>query len=166
VHGELIEAEHTGFLRDLLRHAAHRIGVLIMGLLTQPMQPIVHIRHEGVKMRAPLLFDRKRAEEQVHQEGFAAPDRSPKVEAARRPRSRAKGGEERLRHTGAFRPAACESVGERLQPLDRSALRRVALQRALRDERVIFLDDGLRTRRHARRILPLASASAPRRSSQ
>jgi hypothetical protein len=42
----------------------------------------VDLGHEGVEVDAALLGDRGAVEEQVHQHGLAAPDRSPQIDAA------------------------------------------------------------------------------------
>jgi hypothetical protein len=42
----------------------------------------VNLGHEGVEVDAALAGDRRRLEEQVHQHGLAAPDRSPQIDAA------------------------------------------------------------------------------------
>jgi hypothetical protein len=44
----------------------------------------VHVLHEPVEVIAPLLADRQFREERVDQEGLAAADATPEVEAAQR----------------------------------------------------------------------------------
>ena len=55
----------------------HRIGVgdrAAGDLLTKAVHPLMHVRHEFVEMRAALVTDRARLEEQIHQHGLAAAD--------------------------------------------------------------------------------------------
>ncbi len=52
-------------------------------------QPGMHVLHEPVEVLAPLLADRQFGEECVDQEGLAAADAAPEVEAAQR-RARAR----------------------------------------------------------------------------
>jgi hypothetical protein len=49
----------------------------------------VHVLHEAVEVLAPLLADRQLGEERVDEEGLAAADAAPEVEAAQR-RARAR----------------------------------------------------------------------------
>ena len=55
-----------------------------LALLPPAVDARVNVGHEGVKMHATFLRDRRGVEEQVHQQRLAAPDLAVDVEAARR----------------------------------------------------------------------------------
>jgi hypothetical protein len=61
------------------RRRRNRIAFLRLARLAQRA---VDLEHEGVEMDAPLLVDRQRLVEQVHQHRLAAADAAPKVGAA------------------------------------------------------------------------------------
>ncbi len=57
-HGELVEADDARVRRDFLRHELERVLDVAMAL-----EPLVHVRHEAMKVLAPFVGERKRAEE-------------------------------------------------------------------------------------------------------
>ena len=63
----------------MLGDVAQRIAAL-----AEPRELDVHAAHESVKVQAQLVLEWQRLEQQVDQEGLAAPDRSPQVQAAHR----------------------------------------------------------------------------------
>ena len=86
-HREFVEAQQRGFAREIGSDRGDRVlaGHLApLARLAPPMQPGVHVGHEGVEMGAALQRRLDRAEEKIHQHGLAAADRAVDVEAARR----------------------------------------------------------------------------------
>ena len=74
---EFVEAQEPGFLGERVGNEADRVAVRDaagLHLLAHAVEPLVHVRHELMEMRAPLALHRARGEEQVHQHGLAAPD--------------------------------------------------------------------------------------------
>ena len=53
-------------------------------ILAEAVDPLMHLGHEFVEMRAALVLDRTVLEKQVHQHGLAAADFAVNVEPARR----------------------------------------------------------------------------------
>src|SRR6266702_7966695 len=51
-------------------------------ILAKAVNPLVHLGHEFVEVRAALVLDRTVLEKQVHQHGLAAPDLAMNVETA------------------------------------------------------------------------------------
>jgi hypothetical protein len=88
----------------------------------------VHVVHEAVEVIAPLLADRQFREERVDQEGLAAADAAPEVEAAQR-RAGPRQELEAAREQGAARQYPTPQVfetrkGGALGRIERMALRR------------------------------------------
>ena len=84
---EFIEAEQLRFAGDGRGGALDRILIgqrAVFHFLAVGMNPLVHIRHELMKMRAAFALDRARLEEQIHQHGLAAPDLAVNVEPLQR----------------------------------------------------------------------------------
>src|ERR1700730_14363710 len=54
-------------------------------ILAKAVNPLMHLGHEFVEVRAALVHDRTLLKKQIHQHGLAAPDFAVNVEAARRP---------------------------------------------------------------------------------
>ena len=101
----------------------------------------VNVGHEGVKMHPALRGDRRRFEEQVHQERLAAADLAVDVEPARR-RARP-GADQPTEGAGPPRePIALELRRERVEALDEFRLRGVRLDPPSRDEPPISRGDG------------------------
>ena len=74
---ELVKADQTVFVGDALAQRVQRIDRAL-----QLCQLAVHLPHELMKMQAGLAPDRHRAKKAVHQEAFAPPDPSVKVNAS------------------------------------------------------------------------------------
>jgi hypothetical protein len=67
---------------QVLRHARQRVAHFALRA-----QRRVHVQHEAMEVHAQRGAFRQRGDKLVHQHGLAAPDRTPQVQAARRPRS-------------------------------------------------------------------------------
>ena len=79
---ELVEAQHARFCG----HVAGDRGERILDI-PQRAQPVVHILHDAVEVRAALRVERQRLEEEIHKEGLAAADAAPDIKT-RNPRRR------------------------------------------------------------------------------
>jgi hypothetical protein len=86
--------------------------------------------HEFMKVDAPLRLERRIVEENIHEQGLAAPDRAPDIDAL--------GTWLRLQKEPA-RPALLrkERGVQLIKALDRARLRRIAFERARADELLI-----------------------------
>ena len=84
---KFVEAQQPGFVgerrRDGLIGSSFAISPDFISL-ADGVEPLVHVGHELVEVRAALAPHRARGEEQVHQHGLAAPDVAVDVEAADR----------------------------------------------------------------------------------
>ena len=92
-------------------------------------QALVHLAHEAVEMGAAFFADRQAGEEQVDQEGLAAADAAPQVQAARRRRAS-------LPNSWPSQPAArrVEQAGvDAVEFVQRGVLRRIVLPFAAGD---------------------------------
>jgi hypothetical protein len=109
-------------------------------LLAHALQPLVHVGHELVEMRAPFAAYGARGEEQIHQHGLAAADIAVNVETADRTRLRRALGEQPAERRRLARQAVLRKSF--LQPRELRGdqlLRAVALDLAFGDQgRVTF----------------------------
>ncbi len=124
----------------------------------------VHVEHEGVEMHAPLVGDRRRREKQIHQHRFAAPDRTPQIDAPRRLGRRAIAEHEARQQSAPRRAGRLipeQRVVQKLQAGDGAKLRRVGADRALSGALAI---ERNRTSAH-RRERPLPPAGSAEKSS-
>ncbi len=128
---KLVEVEQAGALGETLRDLPQRcLGAL------DPGEQGVNLAHELVEMHACFAHARQVAEKQVQQEGFAAPDVAPNINAPHRgcAPAFAPGPQQFLRQfpgqTGAPRPvaAADEVVEQLLQARDQRLLRGVGVK--------------------------------------
>ena len=83
---ELIEAQHTGTRGNAPRHELER-SLAVLGAAELRM----HAAHEAIKMTALARHAPDRGEERVHEQGLAAADAAPQVNALRRLASGARG---------------------------------------------------------------------------
>ncbi len=124
---ELVEAEQRRRAGDVGGDLGDRLARSGAALL---LDPVVDLEHEGVEMHPPLVRDRRDAEEQIHQQGFAAPDRAAQIEADRGVRvvvlGQAKAGEPAVQP--GFGAIIEQRAMEALQPLDRQLLRRIGFE--------------------------------------
>lgn len=84
---EFVEAEQPALLEDRIRRQRDDIGIRDLAArdtLAIVVDALMHVGHELVEMRAPLVLDRGVLEEQIHQHGLAATDLAMDVETARR----------------------------------------------------------------------------------
>ena len=84
---EFVEAQKPGLVEDRRRGERDHVAVgdlAARDILAIAVDPLMHLGHEFVEMRAALVRDRTVLEEQVHQHGLAAADFAVNVEAARR----------------------------------------------------------------------------------
>src|SRR6201986_3577182 len=84
---ESVEAEQPGLFED--RACGERDDVALGGVAARYLLPIridalMHVGHELVEMRAALVRDRARPEEQVHQHGLATARSAMNIKPARR----------------------------------------------------------------------------------
>ena len=84
---EFVEAQKPGLVED--RRGGERDHIAVGDLaardiLAIAVDPLMHLGHEFVEVRAALVHDRAVLEEQIHQHGLAAADFAVNVEAARR----------------------------------------------------------------------------------
>ena len=119
---EFVEAEQADFAGDIPRQYVDGVG---MTGGAQRMQPAVDLKHEGGEMDAALLRFGGGVEEQVHQHGLAASDRTPQVKPARGRRLVG----ENLAEQPARRRPAFQLAPQRVQPLGRAQLGAVRRQR-------------------------------------
>ena len=105
------------------------------------MHARVDVGHEGVEMDAAFERQRRDLEEDVHQQGFAAPHRAVNIEAARR--AVRLGADQAAEGAGApARPIADEPRSEAVQARRQFGLRRIGLQAAVGDERPVAPENG------------------------
>ncbi len=71
---ELVEAQEHRLGGEIGGDLGNRLGRAGAALA---FDAGVHVEHEGVEMHPPLVGDRRRGEQQIHQHRFAAPDRTP-----------------------------------------------------------------------------------------
>ena len=104
------------------------------------MHAMMHIRHEGVEMHAPLFPHGHGVEEQVHQHGFAATDRTPDIQPARR---RLPSGAEQPAQRAGFLPKLIfgQRVGQTVQFSHDAGLRGIGLDRAVPNQGVVGIEN-------------------------
>ena len=124
---KLVEAKQPRLRRDSFGHGDDWV---FLGLPPRGREPGVHVRHELMKVRAPLLLHRDGAGEQVHQHGFAAADGAEDVKPLRHLAAPAREKGEEVRARG--RRIIDEPVGEDLQLLNAKRLRAVRRDLAVR----------------------------------
>jgi hypothetical protein len=73
---KFVETQYARFVRQTLGHQPQRIRAA-----GKSCEIAVHTMHEAVKVRAQLFGKRHAIEEQIHQEGLAAPNASPYVQS-------------------------------------------------------------------------------------
>ena len=73
---KLVEAEHAGFGG----HVAGDRGERVLDI-PQRAQPLVHVLHDAMEVRAAFSLERQRLEKEIHQEGLAAADAAPDIKA-------------------------------------------------------------------------------------
>ena len=112
--------------------SGHHRDRVIPPLLPVLVDPVMHIKHELMKMRPPLGRHPDMLDEQVHQHRLAAPDRSPKINPAR---WRHRLGEQPTEQTGRW--LRFQSSRQRVQLLRGEALFGVRGQFIRRNQRVI-----------------------------
>jgi hypothetical protein len=110
--------------------------------LTVGVQARVDLQHEFLEMRPPLALARHGGKEQVHQEGFAAPDPAMNVQARRTVLFAAMGGQPAegafLRSVSRYR----EAVEHPVERARQFALRRILRNRCPRYKFAVGLADG------------------------
>ena len=128
---ELVEAQQ----RRLGGEIGRDLGDGLVGVGAALMlDALMHIEHEGVEMDPPLLVERGRGEEQIHQHRFAAPDRSPQIDpTGRRVGPLAEPQPVAPAAPPVLRPVMPQLIVQLLQPGDDALLRRVGMNRALLD---------------------------------
>ena len=143
---EFVEADQPGFLGQRVGDVADRIGIRDpagLHLLAHGVEPLVHVGHELVEMRAAFASYRARREEQIHQHGLAAADVAMNVETADRTRLRRALGEQPAERRGLARQAMLrEPLLEPGELRGDQLLRAIALDLAFGDEGRVTLGDG------------------------
>src|SRR5258705_5746228 len=84
---ELVETQKPGLVENRRRGERDHVAVgdlAARDILAKAVDPLMHLGHEFMEVRAALVLDRTVLEKQVHQHGLAAPDFAVNVEAARR----------------------------------------------------------------------------------
>src|SRR3984885_5679466 len=84
---KLVEAQKPGLVEN--RRGGERDHITLgdfaaRDVLTKAIDPLVHLGHEFVEVRAALVDDGTLLKKQIHQHGLAATDLAMNVEAARR----------------------------------------------------------------------------------
>jgi hypothetical protein len=128
---KFVEAQQSRIVRKIARYRRDRIRFLqAFHRLASNIQPVLHVGHEFMEMRAALLFDLRRFEEEVHQHGLPAANIPPDIKSARRSRLRTTRHQPTERRGFRRTPVRGEFVLERLQTIDSGRLGGIPLQRA------------------------------------
>jgi hypothetical protein len=132
--GELVEAQHIGFLRECLRHRFDRVVTLDparLELLAIGVDAAVHIGHESVEMGPALSAHAEAFKEQIHQHGLAAPHRAPDVKPLDRLARGGAASEQPAERAALAREALfIELRGQFVEPREQARLGRITLDRA------------------------------------
>ncbi len=131
---KLVEAKQRGIAGNGLGDRRDRVAVDQLAVVEDTL---VHLEHEGMEVHPPLLRDRCRREEQIHQHRFAATDGTEEIEPLRR----RIGLDEAQPRAPAALPVPRLVVEQRarqaLELLDGQRLARIGHQLARLDERAI-----------------------------
>jgi len=131
--------------------------------MSKARDPLVHLGHEFVEMRAALARDLTMLKEQIHQHGLAATDLAMNIEAAWR-RFLLVGKQPAQQPCPAHRPVGREPLLEGGKRRDGCGLRGVGFDRAGVDERLIFgAERGGRSMKHGLLYRPSLEEIASRK---